>query len=320
MPLLFDMPLEKLYEYKGVNPRPADHDKYWADALAEMKAVDPKIELRKAEFQIDFAECYDMFFTGVRDARLHAKLLKPKNAQPSHPGLVQFHGYAGNSGDWFGKLPYVAMGYTIASLDCRGQGGLSEDTGGVKGTTLRGHIVRGLDDKPENMLFRHMFLDTAQLAGIVMDMDDVDENRVGAFGGSQGGALTLACASLEPRIKRAAPTFPFLCDFRRVWDIDQCERAYEELKTFFRLHDPLHERETEIFTQLGYIDLQFLANRIKAEILMAVGLQDTICPPSTQFAAYNKITSKKQLVIYPDYGHELLPRWDDKVLQFMAAL
>jgi cephalosporin-C deacetylase len=44
----------------------------------------------------------------------------------------------------------------------------------------------------------------------VMSLPEVDATRVGAMGGSQGGALTLACASLEPRIKRAAPIFPFL--------------------------------------------------------------------------------------------------------------
>jgi cephalosporin-C deacetylase len=78
-------------------------------------------------------------------------------------------------------------------LDCCGQGGLSQDMGGVKGNTYRGQIIRGLDDKAENMLFRHIFLDSAQLAAIVMNMPEVDEKRVGAMGGSQGGALTLIC-------------------------------------------------------------------------------------------------------------------------------
>ena len=82
-----------------------------------------------------------------------------------------------------------------------GQGGLSQDLGEVTGTTFKGHIVRGLDDPPEKLAFRQIFLDTAQLARIVMDMPEVDENRVGAMGGSQGGGLTLACAALEPRIK-----------------------------------------------------------------------------------------------------------------------
>jgi cephalosporin-C deacetylase len=53
---------------------------------------------------------------------------------------------------------------------------------------------------------------------------------------------------------------------------------------------------------------------------MGVGLMDTVCPPSTQFAAYNKIQSPKSLSIYPDYGHENLPGHSDRIFQFMAAL
>ena len=89
--------------------------------------------------------------------------------------------------------------------------------------------------------------------------------------------------------------------------MDQAKDAYQELKDYFRLFDPRHEREQEIFTNLGYVDIQFLAPRIKAEMLWGIGLMDTICPPSSQFAAYNKITAPKSQVIYPDFGHENLP-------------
>ena len=319
MPLI-DKPLSELVTYQGINPRPDDFDQFWDDALDEMHAVDPKLELIPADFQVPFADCFDLYFTGVRGARIHAKYLRPKDRPTPHPAVIQFHGYSGSSGDWNDKLGLVAMGCSVATLDCRGQGGKSEDTGSVKGTTLRGHIIRGLDDCPENLLYRQIFLDTAQLAGLVMDLPEVDENRVGAMGGSQGGALTLACASLEPRIKRAAPMFPFLCDYRRVWEMDLAKKAYEELRIFFRLHDPNHEKIDHWFTTLGYIDCQHLAPRIKAEILMAVGLMDDVCPPSSQYAAFNKITSPKQTVIYPDFGHEGLPGFIDKSLQFMAKL
>jgi cephalosporin-C deacetylase len=53
---------------------------------------------------------------------------------------------------------------------------------------------------------------------------------------------------------------------------------------------------------------------------MAVGLMDQICPPSSQFAAYNKIISPKSLVVYPDFGHEDLPGELDQAFQFMAQL
>jgi cephalosporin-C deacetylase len=53
---------------------------------------------------------------------------------------------------------------------------------------------------------------------------------------------------------------------------------------------------------------------------MAVGLMDTICPPSTQFAAFNKIFAPKELAIYPDHAHEGLPGWPDRVFQFMLEM
>lgn len=320
MPLLFDMPVEKLYTYEGTNPRPADFDEYWDKALAEMNAVDPQIELVPADFQTPYAECSHMYFTGVGGARVHAKLLRPKKANKPHPAVLMFHGYTGSSGEWVDKLGYVAMGYTVAALDCRGQGGLSEDNGAYQGWTLRGHIIRGLDGAPESLYYRQMYLDTAQLAKIVLDMPDVDPKRVGAMGGSQGGGLTLACVGLEPRIQRAAPVFPFLSDYQRTWEIDQAKDAYAELKEYFRKFDPRHQRKTEIFTKLGYIDVQFLAPRIRSEILMSVGFMDTVCPPSTQFAAYNKITAKKSLLIYPDFGHEALPGNPDENFKFMTQL
>jgi cephalosporin-C deacetylase len=153
-----------------------------------------------------------------------------------------------------------------------------------------------------------------------MAMPEVDPARVGATGGSQGGALTVACAALEPRIRRAAPVFPFLSDYKRVWEMDQAKDAYAELKEYFRHSDPNHAREAQIFEMLGYVDIQYLAPRICAEMFWTVGLMDTICPPSSQFAAYNKITSPKTLEVYPDFGHEGLPGVDDKIFQFLMGL
>jgi cephalosporin-C deacetylase len=317
---IFDMPLEKLREYNGINPCPEDFDDYWDKALLEMRKTDPQIELVKAEFQAPFAECFDLYFTGVKGARIHAKYLRPKNLITKHPAVLQFHGYTGNAGDWNDKLSYVALGFSVFAMDCRGQGGLSEDVGGVKGNTFHGQIIRGLDDKPENLLFRQIFLDTAELAAIAMNMPEVDENRVCVTGGSQGGALTLACASLEPRIKRVAPIFPFLCDFKRVWEMDLAKDAYQEIRDYFRLFDPMHKREAEIFTKLGYIDIQNLVKRIRGEVLFATGLMDTVCPPSTQFAAYNKIKSEKRMIIYPDYGHEMIPGVNDEIYAFMMGI
>lgn len=317
---LFDMPLEQLRVFQGRNPCPEDFDQYWKAGLAEMRSIDPDVKLEPAEHADSFAECLHLYFTGVGGARIHAKYLRPKNFGRPHPAVLLFHGYGGNSGDWFNHLAWVGQGFSVAALDVRGQGGLSEDLGQVKGPTHSGQIIRGLNDVPGKLLFRSIFLDCAQLANIVTNMPEVDPERVGATGPSQGGGLTLACAALEPRIKRAAAAQPFLCDYKRVWEMDLAEDAYLELKSYFRLFDPCHEREDAVFTKLGYIDCQHLADRIKADVLMCTGMMDKVCPPSTQFAAYNKIKSKKSMLIYPDFGHEIIPGKDDKVFEFICGM
>ncbi len=317
---VFEMSLDELRQYQGLNPRPGDLDSYWSDALGELAAVEANIQMQPVDHPATFADCFDLTFTGVGGARIYAKYLRPKAvAQPEHPAVVVFHGYSGSSPEWLALLAYVAQGFCVADLDCRGQGGRSEDGGGVVGNTLNGHIIRGLVDHPTRLLYRQIFLDCVQLTRIVMSLPEVDAARLGVTGASQGGGLTLACAALEPRVKLAAPVYPFLSDYQRTWEMDLDVEAYAELRQFFRRFDPRHERRDEIFTTLGYIDVQHLAPRIQARVLMAVGLMDTICAPSTQFAAYNKITSAKDVVIYPDFGHETLPELADRIFTFMCT-
>lgn len=323
MPLTFDLPLKELKKYKGTNPCPKDFDAYWDKALEEMRAVKPNLELVPAEFQVPGVECFHMYFTGVNGARIHSKFLRPAKIEKPCPVVLMFHGYSVNAGDWAHKLGYVAQGFMVVAMDCRGQGGLSEDVGGVHGNTLHGHIVRGLtnglEGNAEKLLFRDIFLDAAQLAKIVMEMPESDESRVYATGWSQGGGLTVVCSALEPRIKKAAPVYPFLSDYKRVWEMDLAVDAYLELKDYFRRFDPQHKQEDEVFETLGYVDVQNLAKRIEADILWGIGLMDTVCPPSTQFAAYNKVKSKKQMAIFPDFKHEELPGLNDEIMQFFLA-
>lgn len=315
-----DMPIKELEKYTGTNPMPADFDAYWDRAVAEMKSVDPKVELVPADFELPRAECFDLYFTGVGNARIHAKYIRPKYVPEPHPAVIRFHGYFDYSGPWNGMLPFVSQGYSMIYMDARGQAGESEDTSKVKGTTFCGHIVRGLSEGPEKLLFRSIFLDAAELAGIVMNLPEVDPERVGILGDSQGGALTVACAALEPRVKKAAPLYPFLSDYQRVWEMDLAKGSYLELSTYLRQRDPLHEHEKEIFTTLGYIDVMNLAHRIKAEILLGTGLLDDTVPASTQYALYSKLKGKKQHLVYPDYGHEPIHHFADRAFQFLLDM
>lgn len=316
-----EMPMEQLVQYLGSSPRPEDYDQYWERALAELDEQSLHFELVPAEFGTPIAECYHLYFTGVGGARVHAKYVKPVQTSRKGAGVVQFHGYSVDSGDWSDKVNLAAHGMTVLALDCRGQGGLSEDSVPVQGMTLRGHFVRGLSDSNSDRLYyRNVFLDTVQCVRILMSMEHVDENRIGVQGVSQGGALAVACAGLEPRVKLAVCVYPFLSDYKRAWESNLTSSAYEELAYFFRIYDPNHKCEDEIFNKLGYIDIQNLADRIQAKVLWLMGLSDPICPPTTQFAVYNKIKSEKELILYHEFAHEYLPGQGDHALQALLKL
>src|SRR5215208_2895923 len=101
MPLTFDLPIEQPKTYRGKNPCLSDFDSFWDKGLSETWSIDPRVELITAEFQAPNIECSHVLFTGVGEPRVHAKLLRPANAPFPQPAILLFHGYTGNSGDWF---------------------------------------------------------------------------------------------------------------------------------------------------------------------------------------------------------------------------
>ncbi|WP_418666467.1 alpha/beta fold hydrolase [Allofournierella sp.] len=315
-----DWPLEQLKTYRGKSPRPADWQAYWARALGELETADLSYTYEKDPIRVPGVECGHLWFRGVGGARVHAQLMRPTGFLGPRPAMLLFHGYEGHSHDWYEKLPFAQSGIAVAALDVRGQAGLSQDTLQIGGSTFRGHIVRGVDEEdPDKLFFRSVYLDTVQLARIVAGLEFVDERRLASVGFSQGGALAIACAALSGQMERTVAGYPFLSDFRRVRELDYPNPAYDELKLYFRLRDPRHEKETRFFERLGYLDVQWMAEKLTAPVLFYTGLADMICPPSCQFAVYNRITAPKRQVIYPDYGHELLPgAWQEILLWLLA--
>ncbi len=206
MPMV-DMSLDKLEKYEGQSPKPKDFDAYWKRALAELEKIDADVELKPIRHPARNAEAFHLYFTGVGGARIHSLYVRPKNVEVKVPALVQFHGYTGSAGQISPLMSWTAMGLAVAAMDCRGQGGTSEDVSSIRGSTFSGHIIRGIES-PEKLLMRSVFLDTGQLARILMGFKEIDAKRVASNGGSQGGALSVVCASLEAAHRRLRVLLP----------------------------------------------------------------------------------------------------------------
>jgi cephalosporin-C deacetylase len=309
--------LSQFSAYKGSAQKPADFDQFWDAQISSVQQLGTDYTLDKVAIPSKAADFYHLYFTGVGNARIHAQLVRPRDAAKGSPAILLFHGYHCDAGDFADKVSLAAEGFTVLALDARGQGGLSENNTSTKGGSLNGLIIRGIEEGKHNLCFKNVFSDCLQLARIAFSMEGIDENNVSVMGASQGGALAVACAALEPRISKALVQYPFLSDYRKAFTLNAAASAYAELVYHFRYRDPRHLHESEFFDTLEYIDIQNLAPRIKARVVWGIGLEDVVCPPQTQFAVFNKLISKKVMLPYPEYGHEALPGYSDATRSFL---
>jgi cephalosporin-C deacetylase len=109
---------------------------------------------------------------------------------------------------------------------------------------------------------------------------------VAVCGISQGGALPLAAAALQPQlVKVCQPDVPFLCDIHRGVGLSP---------TYPYLIEQQVDLVPAAMNTLAYVDNALLARRITADCLLSVGLMDETCPLSTVFAAYNEISAPRR--------------------------
>lgn len=298
------MPLATMKTYRGVREVPTDFDDFWDGLLQAHQDLPPYTFTDKA-FGLAALDCKELRFKGDNGSEIYARCIFPQADQPA-PVIFYFHGYQGQSPDWSQLLPYTAAGYGIVAMDVRGQAGQSRDNGQFAGITVKGHVIRGAVAGREHLFYKDVYLDVWQLTRIVAAQSWVDETNLQTYGGSQGGALALVAAALNPAIQQTVAIYPFLSDFDRLLEIgDSGEEPYNEFYRYFKFSDPFHDTEDQIMQTLQYIDVKNMAHRLKQRVHLLTGLADKICFPSTQFAIYNRLgTSDKTHDLLPEYGHE----------------
>lgn len=298
------MTLSEMNTYRGRNEKPEDIDLFWKtqkDYILSLDLTDYTLEEKL--FNLDFVDCYELSFIGVNGSRVYSKCLFPADKKKV-PVLFYFHGYQGQSPDWSESLKFVCAGYAVVCMDVRGQAGKSQDLGKFDGMTVKGQVIRGATEGPDKLFYKDVYLDIYQLIEIVASLDWVDESRLISYGASQGGALALVGAALNERISKVVAIYPFLSDFKRVLELGNNSEPYDELFRYFKFSDPLHKTETKFLENLSYIDVKNLAHMITCPVMMITGLEDNVCPPSTQFAIYNRLETEKKMNVLPEYGHE----------------
>ncbi len=301
----FDLPYEQLLTYKPPRNEPVDFDAFWQSTLAETRQYPLNPRFQPYQPGLKTLEVFDASFAGFGGQEIKAWMILPAQNRGKLPCVVEYIGYGGGRGSPLDYLTWPAAGYATFVMDTRGQGstwqpGDTPDPEPV-GTNPHhpGFMTRGVLN-PHTYYYRRVFADAVRAIEAAQSFAGVDAGRIAVTGGSQGGGITLAAAGLSPDVKVAMPDVPFLCHYRRATQLVDT-LPYGEITNFCKVH---RDKVEQVFQTLAYFDGMSFSARAGATALFSVGLMDTICPPSTVFAAYNHYAGPKEIRVYEYNNHE----------------
>ena len=267
----------------------SDFQKFWNESRASLKKVDPQYrlihqpELSKGELNV-----YEVSMRSFGNIRVRGWYEVPKSKGP-HPVILRVPGYGGNM-----KSIARFKDMIVFSFNPRGHGNSQED---IKGKPSN-FWIRGLDNK-EGYYYQGAYLDCVRALDFLYSRKEVDPKRIAVAGGSQGGGLSLSTAALDSRISLCAPHIPFLTN----WDLYFKTSHWPEMDKWIETKESRTWQST--LKTMSYFDTMNMAPWIKCPLFMGVGLQDSICPPVTCFAVYNRVKGKKEYLVYPLAKHSV---------------
>ena len=270
--------------------KPVDFDDFWAESLEELAAVRPEYRLTLIpERSNDIRRTYRVDMKSFGGEDISGIYIEPVK-EGKYPVFINYMGYGAEV--WYND-PSARPEAAEFTLCVRNQG-LNRKPG-----EKDDWVIRGLADR-DTYYYRGAFMDVVRAVDFAASREKADTSRIFAEGGSQGGAFTLVSASLDRRIKGIAPFVPFLSDFPDYFRI-----AGWPAGPVLAEAERLGLSDEELYRTLSYFDVKNFTDRIVCPVLMGFGLQDDVCPPHTNFAGYNQITSSKSYVTFPLSGHHV---------------
>lgn len=288
------MPRAVPVDYQCRVRTPADFDAFWEDVLRQAAEVPLAPEMIPDPLRTSGdVEVFQVFYTSIEELRIAAWYCRPARRAGRTPAILFLPGYQMDP-----PIPkeWARKGYSALSVAPRGKlRSLRQFNPGYPNLLTLNIVDR------HTYAYRGFYVDAWRGVDFLLSRPEVDPERLGVTGSSQGGGLTITTAAMRPEIRAAAAGAPYLCGYMDAVELTHTY-PYEEINDFLRLH-PESRRSVE--ETVAYFDGISFADRITCPIIVNIGLQDNVCPPETGYALFNRIrATDKRLYTYDGHGHD----------------
>ena len=292
-------------QLKPYTENPADFDSFWQAAIEEARRTPVSVTCEKApEYTTDKVDCSLLKIQTDKRHAVYAYLTKPKDAQPQkHPVVLCPPG----AGIKTIKEPmrshyYAENGFIRLEMEIHGLNPTMTEAQFKEISTAfsaeNGYVENGLDDR-DNYYMKHVYVACVRAIDYLCSLPEWDGRNVFVQGGSQGGALSLITAALDPRVTACVANHPALSDVAGY--LDNRAGGWPHMN---REHNMLTPQKVKT---LRYYDVVNFARRIQCPVFMTWGYNDNVCPPTTSYIVWNLITAPKESLITPINEHWTTP-------------
>lgn len=291
---------EKIEPYTRM---PDDFDDFWSRNKAQAACYPLTYTREKApEYCTDKIDCWLIRLQlNSRGQSVYGYLTMPKNARAGQHPVVLCPPGAGVKTikeplrhKYYAEQGCIRMEMEIHGIDPRLTPEQFSQITRALNTGDNGYMCNGLDNR-DNFYMKRVFLACVRCIDLLTSLPEWDGRNVILQGGSQGGALSIITAALDPRVTACVANHPAMSDMAGF----KASRAdgWPHFSTMNGMDTP------EKIRTMAYYDVVNFARRLKVPCYMTWGFNDNVCPPTTSYAVYNVMTCPKEALITPINEH-----------------
>ncbi|MBI4889905.1 MAG: acetylxylan esterase [Acidobacteria bacterium] len=285
---------------------PADFDAFWSAAKAALAKIPMDARLTPLpEYGNAGAACFHLNLQNVgmsaAPSRFYGVLCEPK-APGKYPALLSVPGAGVRP--YRGLAELAAKGVITLQVGIHGIPVILDQSvyDSLGAGALANYNTFGMDQR-DRYYYKRVYLGCLRANDFLVSHPKWDGSTLAVTGGSQGGALSIVVAGLDPRVKALAAYYPALSDVSGYLE----GRAGGWPHMFRATEGPLAHRSNDKIETTRYYDVVNFARRVKVPGLYSWGFNDETCPPTSMFSAYNVIPGGKHLLLALETGHNQVP-------------